>query len=44
LNFSSRCPIIIFQAISDESDIISNGSAINIVRSNDGYVRVVAAK
>ena len=32
------------QAISDESDIIANGSNINIVRSNDGYVRVVSAE
>ena len=36
--------IVIVQAISDESDIISDGSNINIVRSNDGYVRVVSAK
>ena len=48
-NVSSSCSnasdtIVIVQAISDESDIISNGSPINIVRSNDGYVRVVAAK
>ena len=28
----------------NESEIISNGSNINIVRSNDGYVRVVSAK
>ncbi|MBJ86505.1 MAG: hypothetical protein CMJ11_07990 [Pelagibacterales bacterium] len=48
-NVSSTCSnasdtIVIVQAISDESDIISDGSNINIVRSNDGYVRVVSAK
>ena len=48
-NVSSTCSnasdtIVIVQAISDESDIISDGSNINIVRSNDGYVRVVSAQ
>ena len=48
-NVSSTCSnasdtIVIVQAISDESDIISDGSNINIVRSNDGSVRVVSAK
>ena len=48
-NVSSTCSnasdtIVIVQAISDESDIITNGSNINIVRSNDGYVRVVSAE
>ena len=48
-NVSSSCSntsdtIVIVQAISNESDIIVNGSNINIVRSNDGYVRVVSAK
>ena len=48
-NVSSTCSnaldtIVIVQAISDESDIIPNGSNINIVRSNDGYVRVISAK
>jgi len=48
-NVTSSCSnaldtIVIVQAISDDSDIIADGSSINIVRSNDGYVRVVSAK
>ena len=36
--------VVIVQAISNESDIIDDNSKINIVRSNDGYIRVVSVK
>ena len=32
--------VVIVQAIADESDIILDGSKVNIVKSSDGYVRV----
>ena len=44
INISNGDTIVIVQAVSDESDIIPDGSRINIVRSHDGYVRVVSAK
>jgi len=44
INTDNGDTIVIVQAISDESDIIADGININIVRSNDGYVRVVSTK
>ncbi len=35
--------VVVVQAITSESDIIPDGSRINIVSSNDGYVRVTLA-
>ena len=44
IKISNGNTIVIVQAVYDEADIIPDGSRINIVRSNDGYVRVVSAK
>ena len=33
--------VVIVQAIADESDIILDGSKVNIVKSSDGYVKVI---
>ena len=33
--------VVIVQAIADESDIILDGSKVNIVKTSDGYVKVI---
>ena len=44
INTNMGDTVVVVQAISKESEIISDGSKINIVRSNDGYIRVVSAE
>ncbi|PPR15133.1 MAG: hypothetical protein CFH33_01634 [Alphaproteobacteria bacterium MarineAlpha9_Bin3] len=44
ISINSGESLVIVQAISNENDIIKDGTNINIIRSNNGYVRVATSK